>query len=109
MVDEIKELNDELDKVLMKGRAVKLQAMIDHACVFQYLNKNGLISADSAFCKDMGIHLRPRDFFRYFPEQYRIEEYVASAGGFGHQAVAQFNGQRFFCLLDEENFKEVSE
>lgn len=108
MLEEIKELTEELDAVLRRGRDAKLQLMIDHAAAFPYLNKNGLISADSAYCADLGIHLRPDAFFRFFPS-YRLEPYSAAVGGFGHQAVATFNGVRFFCLLDEEEFKEVSE
>lgn len=107
MFEEIKEITQELDAVIQKGREAKLQLMVDHAEAFQYLNRTGGLISLSLFDTD-GILLRPDAFFRFFPS-YRLETYPSAAGGFGHKAVSTFNGTRFFCLLDEEEFKEVTE
>lgn len=107
MLKEIKELTEELDAVIQRGREAKLQLMVDHAAQFQYLNKTGGLISLSCYDLD-GILLRNDAFFRFF-STYRLETYPAAAGGYGHKAVATFNGTRFFCLLDEEEFKEVTE
>lgn len=103
MQDDIAAVDGALDGV----RARRLNLMCDHANMFRYLNKCGLLSAEGLAYGGSGVHLRTKDFFFLFTE-YTIEDYPADAGGYGHTAVGVFNGVRFFCLLDDEEFKEVT-
>lgn len=46
-----------------------------------------------------------RDFLEAF-DKYTVHAFPAEYGGYTHRAVAEYNGVKFFCLLDEEVWDE---
>lgn len=67
----------------------------------RFCRKRGIISFFSADTEGFGIQVLKPDFMRMFPE-YTVEK----IDGGREQAVAVFEGQRFFTMLTEDDFKE---
>ena len=64
----------------------------------RFCRKRGIISFFSADTEGFGIQVLKKDFFRMFPE-YTVEQIE----GDREQAVAIYEGQRFFTMLTEDN------
>lgn len=67
----------------------------------RYCRKKGIISFFSADTEGFGIQVLKDAFFRMFTE-YTVEQIE----GGREQAVAVYEGQRFFTMLTEDDFKE---
>ena len=89
----------------MQSKIEMLEEVLEMVPIFERMRGLGFISFHAAHIEDMGIQMS-REAFMYFFPVYDIKPYPSADGKYGREAYYVFNGQRFFALLDNEEFEE---
>lgn len=89
----------------MQSKIEVLEEVLEMVPIYNRMRELGFISFFCAHREDMGIQM-DREAFMYFFPIHETKPYHSTGDKWGREAYYVFNGQRFFTLLDNEEFEE---
>ena len=92
----------------MQSKIEMLEEVLEMVPIYERMRELGFISFFAAHVEDMGIQMT-KDAFLYFFPIHEVKPYHSADGKWAREAYYVFNGQRFFTLLDNEEFEEEEE